>query len=284
MLRFRIALILLALIGLATGLVQANPTPIKVLARDVDLDDVVLVAKVTDCKQSPVISVVIVDKSKKSTVCFFPAREGEHAYDLRGKVQGRVLLVGTPDQNLEATLRQPTAEEELDVFLAPQPLEPGTVNSLAEHKLMGVPWERFLLLLFAGVAIIVYFLTQRIPLAVFLGFCAAWVVMDLRTVWDHAAIVRSREEHPDSLLGLENAIAFMQEAAPVIGEGSWTADETLSQRDVARNYVIGYGFADRRYVPLHSDTPADFLVTSDPGRGEVVVSRKPLYLVRRHAR
>jgi|GEM_PF-6656832 len=286
MLWFRVAMILLALVSLAAT-VQAKPTPVKVLARDVAIDDVVLVAKVPDLKQSPIISIVIIDQSKNSRRCTFIAREGEHAYDVRdhGKLHGRVLLVGTPDQSLEASLRQPTAEDELDMFLTPQPMVPATVNLLTEHTLLGVPWDRFLLLLFAAAATIIYFLTQRIPLALFLGFCAAWAIMDLRTMWDHAAIVQTQEEHPDCLIGLNNAVTFVQEAAPIIGEGSWTVDETLSRRDVTRNYIVGYGFADRRYLPLQSDDPpVDFVITSDPSGGEVMVSRPPLYLVRRHAR
>ncbi|QJW93886.1 hypothetical protein [Frigoriglobus tundricola] len=285
----RVAGAVLGLVSIAETSVGADTVSTKVLANNVVLEDVVVVLDVPEGLDGTPFGIFFVDSKGDMVVYPALARIGQHVYDLRHRPdwRGRARIVGTTLVGANGRVRQPTTEDEIDSFLEPEPLIPSTVNVLQGHHLFGMTWEWALLLLFVPAAVFFYSRTHRVEMSLLLGFCLAWAVMDARSIADHASAVRWHEAHRDDLrvTSLGDGLTFADRAAPTIGDGSWTADASLDAQPLARNYLVGYAFADRRYRPNDpGNSGADFLVTCDPTQGEVVVSHGGLYLVRRTVR
>jgi hypothetical protein len=268
----------------------------KILGRDVILDRVVIVLDVKTLPRDRTLRIFVVDPAGEVHQFYRPLeRTGEHAYDFRSEPgwRGKALYVGTPLLEARGSVREPVAEDEFDAFLDPEPLLPATANLHRGHHLFGAQWEWTLLLVFLTIACAIYAWLgstgRRIPargtVALLIGFGVAWVAMDLRLAIDRWTVVYGREAHGEDLMGLQEAIEFGAAAGPLIGSGTWTADQSLDRDGLSRNYLIGYAFADRRFL---TDVPggakADFVVTRDRVPGEVIYTQGGLYLIQRTSR
>ena len=286
--RLRFALVTLALLCVTSSLRAESPR-YKLLARDVTLDHTVIALKVPERDHGAWLQIVIVDTAGEVGAYGFVARGGEHIYDLRWSQdwKGRARLVATTLLSAEGLLRRPTTSDEIDAFFEPEPFLPASVNVLRGHHLFGASWELVLLLIGAATAGGVYRATRRVGPALLIGFCLAWAVMDARTMFDHASVVRRHETRgtDPQVFALADAVAFADRASPAIGSGSWTADATLDTLSLTKHYLVGYAFADRRYVPNEPGAPqSDYVVTCDPKQGTVIVSHGALHLIQRTAR
>jgi hypothetical protein len=250
----------------------ADDEKLHPLAADVVLDGKVVIATV---QPGAVESLQIAWESPRGQSVFTqPMRVGRHAYDPRSHAdwRGRAWTVSSNVKDAELVL--PSFADEIDIFLAPEPWLPSTVNVLGGHRIFDWSWDLVLLAL-AGLGAVASYAAarRRIGAALLAGFLLAWALLDVRTMYDHAALVRTGGTLP----GLSEAKAFADRAAPAIGASSWALDAATTA-DVLAAHYFGYAFADQ---PRREPGEAAYQVTLTPAAGDVVVTSGPYALVRR---
>lgn len=263
---------------LASAVFAGDEGKLYPLAADVVVDGMIIVADAPSEHGDASIDVVW-EAAGRRFIFSEPARSGQHAYDPRSQPswRGRAAIVATNIKE-HAELKYPSLADEIDIFLAPEHLQPSTVNLLQGHRLLDGSWDRLLLLLAVVSALALVALTRRPALALLAGFAIAWVALDVRTMCDHAATISTVEKQGGRMPVLADAIAFAEQAVARIGSGSWSLDPSLDTDLLAAHY-FGYAFAEKRRDAAN----ADFVIARAPGQGEVIHAQGPYVLIQRLA-
>ncbi len=280
----RFALLALAAWALAAGAVRAGEQKLHPLAADVVLDGMIVVLDVPATWERDGESVDIVWDTAAGERYLFSeqGRAGRHAYDPRGNPpwHGRAAWVGT-NVSGRGEFKFPSLGDEVDIFLAPEPLLPATVNAMRGHRFFACSWDMLLLLLFGVAAATFYFVTRcSLAVALVAGFAVAWIALDLRMMADHVSVVRRLEQNGRSMPVLAEVQSFGACAAEAIGPHPWTFDPAAHQ-EVAVRHVLGYALAEQPYLPPEEAERAEFLVSLEAKSGKVVCQRGPYRLLRR---
>ena len=207
------------------------------------------------------------------------ARSGRHCYEVRHRPEwkGQVQAVAITLDGVAGRVRAPTFRDEIDMFLEPERITPGTVNALIGHTLFTWRWEVIVLLIAPGGALLLFLRKKRMAPALVWGFLIAWGVMDLRAVYDHAATVFEAESHHLDAPPLTRARVFADRAGEMIGTATWSHEPLVG---VVNSYVR-YRLAEHPLVAVDASPPSTFLITQQPKEGQVVYQYANYCLVRR---
>lgn len=208
------------------------------------------------------------------------ARAGRHSYEMRQypRWRGSAQAVAITLPDTPGRLKKPTLSDEIDMFLEPERMAPGTVNFLAGHTLFGWSWDTFLLLT-VPIAVLVFARSKKRPiiLSVVFGFLVSWTLMDLRNVYDHVAVAYKMEKYDLGMFPLEGLKQFSDRASEMIGPSTWGS----GQVDGIFGSYLQYRLAEHRYVPQGVAGPPDFWITRDPNEGQVLWQFANYYLVKK---
>lgn len=266
------------------SLLRAQEGKLHPLAANVGLDGMVVVLDVPAAweRASESVDVVWDHADGRRYLYSAQARAGRHAYDPRQSPawRGAAHQVGT-NVGGAGEFKFPSVGDEVDIFLAPEPLLPTTVNGLRGHRFFACSWD-LLLLLVAGVAALSFTFVTRCSVTVALlgGFVVAWVALDLRTMADHADIVRRLEQNGRSMPVLGEVQAFAARAAAEMGPGTW-AFAPAAHDDLALRHVLWYALTEHPYLPPEEAEGADFVVSLQAAPGRVVCQQGPYFLLRK---
>lgn len=210
------------------------------------------------------------------------ARGGRHCYEVRDhpEWEGRIQLVAVTLDGVPGRTRRPTFRDELDIFLDPNRIRPSTVNFLAGHTLFGRRWEALLLALTFGAGVVLTVCRRQTTTSLVWSFMIAWGAMDLRSTWDHLAAVLEVEARNLDLPPLMSARPFVDRAAEIVGGDTWSVEPLTG---VVQSYVR-YRLAEKPFVPLEAAAKSVFLITQQPGEGQLVYQLGEFRLLRRGRR
>jgi hypothetical protein len=208
------------------------------------------------------------------------ARGGRHCYELRNRADwvGNVQAVGITVPNVPGRIKKPTFSDEIDMFFEPEPIAPTTVNFLLGHRLFTWPLNAFLLLILFLSALF-FAKLKRMPAvpSLALSFLVSWVVMDLRTVYDHAVTVNKMETYKPGLFPLTGLNVFADRASGMIGRETWGHD----LEGIFGTFVT-YRLAEHRFMPAGSSKPPAFWITRNPADGQVVWQYANYFLLKKN--
>jgi len=211
----------------------------------------------------------------------FFARAGTHCYEMRDlpSWQGHLNVVGITLPEVSGRIKKPTFFDEIDMFLEPERITLGTINFVPAHTLFGWSWNTVLLLVFLISAVCcATFKRKPFVVSVFLGFLVSWGMMDLRIMYNHAAVVYKMEKDQQGALSLTDVKVFADRASEIIGRATWG----LGPLDGFASRFLRYRLAEHQYVPAGPGRSPAFWITQDPKEGEILWQHANQYLVKKN--
>src|SRR5437867_1442890 len=170
-------------------------------------------------------SIAVENSRSEGSINLVVARAGRHCYEMRHipEWHGAMKYVAmTPLEGVKGRLKEPTFSDQIDMFLEPERITPSTSNLLIQHRLFARSWTMYLFLIFMASAI--FFRTvlkKRSVPALVMGFLTAWVLMDLRVLFDHAVIVYKEEKFHQVMPPLNGMKSCSDRASAIIGGAAW---------------------------------------------------------------
>lgn len=210
------------------------------------------------------------------------ARAGTHCYELRRhpQWQGLVKAVAITLPNVPGRIKKATFFDEIDMFLEPERIAPTTINFLTGHALFTWSWNTFLLIIpFLSALWLAKFKKKPLVLCLALGFLVSWSVMDVRTTYDHLAIMYKKERYQQGMFPLTDVKAFADRASEIIGRDPWGIRGSV---DGVYGSFLRYRLAEQQYVPDGSQRPPSYWITLDPKGDQVLLHQANYYLVKNH--
>ncbi len=169
----------------------------------------------------------------------------------------KMLLVAVTNvQPINSEIKEPSIEDEIDIFLSPEQWVETTINGLYGHTFLGWSWNIILVLLMVFFSITIYFFKKtNLALSLLLGFVVAWGLMDVRTIYNHYVNVDQIEDN-QFMNKIKRLKTNSETFAEKIGTKKWT------QKGLAwpHNTVVAYTLAEHQYVPYHKNAKVDFLI------------------------
>lgn len=194
------------------------------------------------------------------------AREGLHAYEMRDMPEWNhhVEMMGISAADISGQAIVPAFSDELDMWMAPEPVTIATVNFISGHTLFGWSWTLYLLAAIPLLAVAFVVIGKKpIASALVLGFLVAWGAMDLRAVYDHGMVVSRTSRYivgHGGVFPLSGTKVFADFASRIMGPATWSDDGIgLTNGDYIR-----YRFADRPYASPASERVPQYRITLDP--------------------
>lgn len=249
-----------------------------VIARDFTADGKVLELDVPRELDGVRFYYVFQDPNSELHVALAVAREGTHCYETRHLPDwhGPIKVVAVGLKGLSGRVKEPSLTDNVDMFFEPDRMTPSTVNHVNEHRIAAHSWTIALLLVFA--ASTAFFRTygkKAFSVAAVLGFVAASVLMDIRIIIDHAAIVYKTETLHNGMPPLTDAMHFADQAANIIDGQTWS----VGSLDVGVN-LFKYRLAEHPYAPPGSPITPSISIIAIP-TGQVLLHRGSYYLVKK---
>jgi hypothetical protein len=209
----------------------------------------------------------ITEDNKRFAITHF-ARKGTHIYEMRNHRawRGKAKLVSvTKIRILSGELITPVWKDEIDMFLSPEQWVASTINGFYGHTLFGVSWNIILLILMLCFTIILFFFKfKKFAIIFLLSFVFTWGIMDIRTMFDHVAIISGINEN-QSMLMIKHLRTKSDTFADIIAQQKWTHNVSTWPH----TSVIKYSLAEHKYVP--SEAEADFVVQQQKN-GQLVLT------------
>lgn len=242
-----------------------NPTAYS-LAADFSATDAVIELDVPPDVDGAAF-LIVWDTGKERYSRMSHARAGRHCYEMRHHPQwrGHIKVVAIT-MRVPGRLKKPTLSDEIDMFLEPERIAPGTINLLVGHTLFGWPWNAVLFLILPLSSLcFAKFKKIRLVHSLVLGFVVSWALMDLRNVYDHAVIVYKMERYRQGMFPLTDVKVFADRASEIIGRATWGH----APLDWPMSTFLSYRLAEQAYVPAGSERLPAFWITKDPKEGQV---------------
>jgi hypothetical protein len=210
------------------------------------------------------------------------SRQGTHVYDMRQLPhwQGARVSVIATTLPVSARLKTPSLSDEVDMLFEPQVVQPNTVNGRAGHSIMGWSEEAFgivMWLLFAGLFTVIR--RKRIVVSLVLGFALSWGFTELRLIFDDVLDAYTFEVYRPGMFPLADAGKFADEAARIIGNGSWGSAPI---EDTLFAGFLRYRLAEKPFIPEGSSRGPDFWFTQNPNDGQVLLQFANYSLVKKN--
>ncbi len=192
--------------------------------------------------------------------------------------KGEIGLVGLSINNVEATFRKTGIEDVWSSFLAIYPMSPGSINFTGSYFIVGKPLRWICGGLMIFLAVFIYVFKRRWDIALLLGFTIAWGVYDLRSSYNRWGIMHEIAENEWQIPVLKEIDVFLPKAKNIIGpDGSWSKEQLPG---FLNSYCI-YELGDLKYFPSRGGQKknADYIITTEPRKRQVVLNEGPYYLV-----
>jgi hypothetical protein len=246
--------------------IYADQPFFNVIARDISINDKVVRLKLpAEGIRFKILWTTLDGKKWEKT---HVARKGNHAYEMRGHPgwKGNAQMVAVKNfRNISGEVKKPAFGDEIDIYLAPEQMIATTINFLHGHTLLGYSWNIILILLMVFSAIALYYCKgKKLLVSLLFGFIIAWGIMDMRTMFDHFAIVNNIEDN-QSVNRIKHLKTSCEILSEKIGTGKWT-QEGLPW---PHTNVVAYALAEHQYVPYHHNSKFDFLIVQ--GRNQLVL-------------
>lgn len=245
----------------------------RVLARNVLITDQVV--ELSADQDGEFFRVVFVDMQNNKRGIDFVSRAGRHAYDPRvdSAWDGEMSVVavrGRPTAGqANVRLKHPTLADEIDLFLAPEIILATSPNALRSTTLFGWRWHHALLLLLPFLLWPIWRYGYRLvgepshtrpqpSLLLWTGFVCLWCLMDARSVYDRAYVMRSSEVN-HHIQYMEQFYTWYDRIGQHLDGRSWTdagSDGTFS------TLVRRYALADHPFLSGAASESAEFEVTA----------------------
>jgi hypothetical protein len=187
---------------------------------------------------------------------------------------GTVQYLGIIDVGgIAGRVKEPTLADSIDMFLEPERVTPSTINLLVQHRVFGFSWTMCLLLILVASTIFFAVAKKKSPVtALALGFVVAWILMDLRIVFDHASIVYREETLHRGMRPLTEVKQFADRASPVIDGKTWTWG---IQPNGGPEKYLDYSFAEHPYSAAGSGRAPALWVTEDSANSQILLQQQP---------
>lgn len=192
------------------------------------------------------------------------SRKGVNLYDLRNSSDwsGKVKIIRIPGfQNTAIKIKEASFMDEIKLFLGHEHLLPTTVGFLYGHKLFGISWNSYLLAFMLLVMCIFWIARksrQSLIVALFVGFIAAWIVMDVRNAYDHLLLAKSIDNN-FQVIKVKQAKDKMNLLKEKIGSKTWSFQNLSTWEQL----IAYYELADYKFVPEKADSLPDIMLTKD---------------------
>ncbi|MBI4472424.1 MAG: hypothetical protein HY646_07125 [Acidobacteria bacterium] len=215
----------------------------------------------------------------EATGSFRVGRAGRHSYDMRQfpMWRGFITKLAITHKDIRGRVKEPTLLDQLDMFLEPERLTLSIINGFEGHSLFGWRWQWVLWAVVLGTSgLFALTVRQRSVHAFGLGLVLAFILMDLRNVYNHAVIAYKMERYHQGMIPLAGVKTFADKASEIIGEESWTHDSWDGEVSI----FLPYRLAEQQY--LHEDLGRDaaFTITKNAEMGKALLQYANYYLVR----
>jgi len=226
------------------------------------------------------ISIAVENSQSQGSINLVVARAGKHCYETRHIPEWHGIMkyvAMTPLRGAVGRLKEPTFADNVDMFLEPERITPATSNLLIQHRIFARSWTMCLFVIFFVSAIFFrVFLKKPTMSALVLGFLVAWVLLDLRIMFDHAIIFYSEERFHKGMPPLTDIKLFSDRAAGIIGRSTWGHGSLDGYEK-----FLEYRLAEHPYAISGSDRQPVFWVTQDPAEGSIIIQHGKYYLVKK---
>lgn len=193
--------------------------------------------------------------------------------------RGNIDVLATTDNRLSAHVVPKRWTHDIEFFMKPNLLTPGSINFDNGYKFGGIQFSYLmiaLLLLISGLCFVLK--KKRFYTCLLIGFLVVWYLLDVRQIKNHLDRNTIYKENSYQLSPFEGFESFYDNCKTTIKDDTWR----LQPLSGVWNSYAKYRLAGLKYAPVNKKTgrEPEFLITPKPNKREQLITNQGVALVR----
>jgi len=192
---------------------------------------------------------------------------------------GNIEVVATTDNRLSAQVVPKSWSHNIEFFLSPNQLTPGSINFDLGYTIGNTPFSHILFGLFALISLVVFGIRRKeFLLSLLIGFLIVWGMLDARQIKNHMDQISLFQSNNNQLTPFEGFDNFYDSCDTMIGDETWR----LQPLSGVWNSYAKYRLAEKTYAPVNKKTGREpsLLVTPKPNKRKPLITNQGVSLVR----